>query len=437
MITISTPWTEEHGDLIYIKAKVKIDANDAEKYVQYCQLKENRREVKYIDDNYIKDILAYEELWFSVNKKYEHGICSDRADAFLVSILHYAMVSNADIYVDAPVTSELVYKIRNEIIPHLCRGKFKKIKIDVRNVIEPYRIREKCAATAMSCGIDSFFTVFLNQYNDTLNEYKIKYFTFFNVGAVNSVFKDNISITRRNELMELVSKKKKSQAQEVANRIGEIELVYISSNISDFYRGMIVNSAHYRNFGAAMIMQGLWSSYYYSSGGLDIEDIRYDLCDDPAYYEEMLCYWLSNGNINFYATGHAFDRFEKTKALVDYDICREFLTVCDNDENCGQCSKCKRTISTLLSLNDLKYFSGRFDIDKITRKLTYWKIYIISKKKERFFERIYKESLENGFINYLEVIVFSPICFVINMIRKCRIYQIIKYKRFKEKHTLD
>lgn len=436
MIKISQPWKEVHDEWTYLKAKVSIDSKDAESYVEYCNLPDNYSCVKYIDKEYVNTISGEGELWFSVNNKYGTGLCDDRADAFVVSLLHYAMVSGADISVEGYLSTELLYNIRTEIVPHLCTGQFKPIRINALHETDMPAELNRCAATGMSCGIDSFYSLWRNTKEDIPDNYRIRYLTFFNVGAINTVISDSVTLDRRNQMMYAISIEKAKNAEIISKEYNDVDFVFLNSNISDYYRGMLVNSAHYRNCGAAMALQNLWNVYYYSSAGFRPDDVKYDLCDDPAYHEEMLCSCLSNGTIRFYPAGHALNRVQKTMAISDFPIAQKYLTVCDNNENCGRCNKCKRTIATLFAIGKIDSFRERFEVSDINSHILYWKVYIFLKKRDHYYEEIYDVANERGLYTFLLKMMLYPIEFIVFYLRKLRIYKKWRVRKYKNRTQL-
>ena len=212
MIRISAPWKETIEGYTYAKTKLYIDPETCKGWEEYCNSPENSGFTKYFDEHYVETTSGESELWFTVDAKYGNYMCTERADAFIVMLLHYAMASGSDIISEAPVSSMLLYNIQTEIIPHLCTRKFKPIQVHATPVNEPYPTNN-CGATGMSCGIDSFFSLWIHTQKDIPEDFRIKYLTFFNVGAINAIFPDDISLERRNELMLQVSKEKADQAK--------------------------------------------------------------------------------------------------------------------------------------------------------------------------------------------------------------------------------
>lgn len=430
MIQISKPWIEIENGNAFAKVKLTIDRGTCDKWYEYCKLPENAGFTNYINEKYSEITCGTGVLWFSVDEKFKDNLCVDRSDAFLVSMLHYAMSTGSDVQCEAPVSSTLLYNIRTEVIPHLCTGKFKSIKVEADAIDTSYATHD-CAATGMSCGIDSFFTLWMHQKEGIPESYRIKYLTFFNVGAINAIFSDEISLARRNELMLKVSREKAAQAQRVADACG-MELVFVNSNISDYYRGMLVNSAHYRNCGTAMLLSGLWNKYYYSSAGFDVDEVKLKLTDDPAYHEEYLLPCLSNGTIRLYPAGHAYTRIEKTRILADFPLAQQYLNVCDRDENCGKCLKCKRTIASLVALGKLDNFQTRFDVEAIKKNISYYKHMIFLKRREEYYNNIYNAAKRNGLFSAVENVIYGLESIPYWILKKTAIYENIRTRNYRK-----
>lgn len=435
MITIKRIWKESHDGFTYAMAKLQIDEAACADWKAYCERKENRYFTKYLDDKYVSAMSGESTLWFAVEDRYAEYLCLDRADAFLLSMLHYAMASGSDIRSDIPVSEELLYHIKVEMIPHMCIGDFRRINVEAPITNVPFPSKG-AAATGMSCGIDSFFSVWQHTQPYVPESFRVKYVTFFNVGAINIVFPDGLDLDRRNELMLEISQKKAAEANEVAKAMG-VELVFINSNISDYYRGMLVNSAHYRNCGTAMLLQGLWNTYYYSSAGFRPTDIKYDLCDDPAFQEAMLLPWFSNGTIKFISAGHAYNRVQKTEILADFDLAQEYLNVCDRDHNCGKCMKCKRTISSLIALGKLDRFDRRFDTEQIKKDMKYYKMYIFFKRKQHYFDDIFAAAKRTGLYSGAEKVVYSVMSVGYDILHRNKLWENSRIRKYdKEVRTI-
>ena len=61
------------------------------------------------------------EVWFSVPECYSEYLCYERSDAFLIGMLNWAMRTGDDIECEAPVSEELLFQIREHLIPSLAK----------------------------------------------------------------------------------------------------------------------------------------------------------------------------------------------------------------------------------------------------------------------------------------------------------------------------
>ena len=66
------------------------------------------------------DGIAY-DLWYEVDTRYESALCSEKADAFVVGLLLYAIKNNHDIESEAPLTEDLKDSIENEFLEAICQ----------------------------------------------------------------------------------------------------------------------------------------------------------------------------------------------------------------------------------------------------------------------------------------------------------------------------
>ena len=60
-------------------------------------------------------------ICFWVDKEYGEYLCYERADAYVIAVLNYAMRNHHDIKCDAPLSEELYYNIDKYLIDALVR----------------------------------------------------------------------------------------------------------------------------------------------------------------------------------------------------------------------------------------------------------------------------------------------------------------------------
>ena len=107
---------------------------------------------------------------------------------------------------------------------------------------------------------------------------------------------------------------------------------------------------------------------------------------------------LSTESIELYSDGYEKTRFEKTHFLTEIPETKEWLSVCWRDiENCSECPKCVRTLSTLELLGKLEDYQCIFDLEKFTDNHDWhWAKIIRLSKNDYFYNEIYQEALKRN-----------------------------------------
>lgn len=302
-----------------------------------------------------------ETIWFSVDNKYGQYLCAERSDAFLIGLLPVAMRRGLDIVCEASVSERLLYQIQSTLLPLLAKyGKnVHEVKIDAPIASEPIANAGGVGA-GISCGVDSLHIV----KNCSGSEYpglKLSHLVLNNVGA----FGGTGSSTQYQWTIDL--------ARKFCEEYG-FEFIVTNSNIFDVV-GLDFEQNHtYLNTFAIYCLQKLWKVFYYGSWGIDIQQgltFIDNETKDCAAYDPISLDVFSTDTLKIYSEGSAYDRYEKTAHLVDFEPAQKFLQVCvsGTGRNCGHCFKCKRTLLTLDALGVLDKFGAVFDIDdyKINR----------------------------------------------------------------------
>ncbi len=325
------------------------------------------------------DILYKEEentLWYEVKKEYEKYLCYERADAFLVALLLYAMERQEDIKIlDTPVTSKLYFNIINYIIPVLASKGIKYYPINIICNISSEKIfNEEQNGTGISRGVDSFQT--LKKYTqDCPKDMQVKWLTFFNVGSHSDFGGEN---GRKLFL------KRKNISEKFAKE-NNFNFIDVDSNISEFLGQIFVETHSFRSASAVFAIQKLFKNYYYASG-YSVHDFKIQL-DRPAKFEIYILSFLSTDSLTFYSSGCESNRLNKVYVIKEYELAQKNLNVCFNDEfNCGKCEKCIRTMFELYANNSLEKFSKVFDVEEFNRSKK-WYEYM-------FMKEFYKQNID-------------------------------------------
>lgn len=316
------------------------------------------------------------KIWFEVDTKYEKYLTHERADAFLIGILSFAMRNSHDIKCCAPVTEELLYKIETYLIPSLTKYNQNFYASKISTCIAPALKHANGVGTGCSCGVDSMHAI-ANYYNPDYPSLKLTHLCINSVGAFNECY-SNYGIDKAKE--ERIQK-----AQEVAKAL-DIPLIVTNSNFYEEISQVHLYTHTYSSLFAIYALQKLWKVYFYGSSGYDFSS--FSLKDngtlDSGHYELLSLDCFSTSNLKIYSEGGAKTRFEKVNFIKNYPLAQKYLHVCTvKAYNCNLCPKCMRTILILYALNKLNNFVDVFNVD-------YFK-----KHKKEYLEWLYNEHI-NG-----------------------------------------
>lgn len=219
----------------------------------------------------------------------------------------------------------------------------------------------------------------------------------FDIGGVHGLYKDALR----------VKKKIFERAQQVAAEIN-LPLVKIESNFQHVIPQNNLYVHTYRDMTAIYALQKLWRVYYYSSGyAYDEFSLAGNLTVDPAHFDLLLLDCFSTAGLRIISAGAEGDRNDKIAFIADNELAQKYLHVCIREENnCGVCEKCLRTLLAMDAENKLDNFKAVFDIDAyiknrgnaylflyeqfiLKRNPLYGKTYeILSRRHKDFFDSI-------------------------------------------------
>lgn len=316
-------------------------------------------------------------LWFSTTKEFGSYLCHERGDAFLVAMLHYAMKRGEDIRVLAPISERLYYALTKhfiKVIAEMFPG-YHHIRI-ICDIDSGNLENAGGVGTGLSCGIDSFCTVAEHTDESCPAGYKLTHLTFFNVGASGDYGGD-----QARDLF----KKRIEAVRPCANELN-LPLVTLDSNISEILEMNFVPTHTYRNVAAALALQKLFKTYYYSSGySLRNFEINYS---DASYYDAYSLNMFSTNELEFFPSGEIYSRVEKTEIVSNYPLSYKYLNVCVAAEtNCSRCHKCQRTLVTLDLLGKLDLYRGVFDMDDYQQYRSKYFGKVLSGRKDDHFKQ--------------------------------------------------
>lgn len=329
------------------------------------------------------------KLWFEIEKKYEAFISDEKQDAFVVAILPYAVKKELDIVVEGKISEKLCYQLNTYLLPVICKNFEKRIiKVEAQIDNKQYNIKN-AVGTGISCGIDSFYTI-SNHCNREEKDYNITHLTFFNAGASGEYGGD--------KARELYRKRMKF-ARKFAEE-NNFEFVCVDSNMNEFLMMNHEKTHTYRSLSCVLILQKLFSKYYYSSA-YEYKNcgINQDSNSTCAHYDPLNLPCLSTEDTIFYSSGTETNRLGKVKKVTEFEQSYKYLNVCvRKDYNCGECEKCKRTMLELDSLGKLDLYKSVFNVEKFKNEMNNNFLLLLQKRKIKNVDYIdmYNKYKEKG-----------------------------------------
>lgn len=339
----------------------------------------------------------HEALWYRVPPEYGKYLVTERADSFFVTFLPFALEHNLDLRSTCPISQKLWFQLTTQVIPQLSlMSKTEEIRILADTAAEPLQT-ENGVGTGMSCGVDSFATLY--EYTELCDDpaYKLTHLTHFNIGAHHGQ-----TGSFNPELQRELYIKDVNMVQRFCDTYG-FKLITVDSNLTEvidsFFGYADFEFTHtYRNAGVVLILQGLFSKYYYSPA-INLDLFACGIKEDPAYYEKWLLPNLSTETTAFYNSNKNWTREEKLKQIVNFPLSYDWLKVCvKSDKNCCKCVKCMRTILGLEAIGKTGLYANAFDPEVVAANREHLKSYMLCqvKKGDLFHKEIYEEAVKNG-----------------------------------------
>lgn len=293
-----------------------------------------------------------QEIWYEVDERYSQYLCYERADAFLIAFLPYAMAFKYDIKIEGAISEKLIYQLVNYYIPAL--GKYSKYYTKINILYDCLDsnnyVTESAVATGFSAGVDSFYTV-LKHLNCQEKSFQLTHLTFFKVGATGSF---------GGEKADYIFDKRIHLFKDYA-KMHNLDFVIVDSNVSEHAK-MSYNYIHsFRSLSAVLALQKLFKIYYYASASV-IDNFSFSPVDSANYDLFNMTFFTAEG-MSCYSVDMDFERLDKQNYIKDFPDTYKYLNVCNLEAmNCSKCEKCIRTMVGFQALGCLDNYKDVFDI---------------------------------------------------------------------------
>lgn len=298
------------------------------------------------------------QLWYETEKEYGEFFTTELSDAFVVTLLLLAMEKGADIVTEGGCSERLIDQLNRYLIPVIAEniGKYSyptKIIGDKKCI----HYNGTAVGTGLSCGVDSFYSVYRNLEHEKDSELRLTHLCFLNAGNNGG---------KGGELARQVFQKRRDRFKMVARETG-LQFMSVDCNINEYLQQLHVSTHTFRTLSMPLALQKLFHLYYFASG-YNVVDFCMDY-HDSAHYDILTLPNLCTESIRFVLTGSETTRNGKVEYISQYPVVQKYLHVClDNKNiekvcNCGKCKKCKRTMLNLYLVGKLDSFREAFDVD--------------------------------------------------------------------------
>ena len=322
-------------------------------------------------------------IWIAVEDKNEDMLTDDVYDAFVLVPLYLGMQYGQDVHIEGKISPRLYHNIK-----HYLMRIFDNFSDDTKSVnfmVDGFKIAEKgpvdLIGTGISCGIDSFTTIYDNFIETTDENFRVNSLFFANCGThgdyedekTRKLWLDRALLNKRaaDELrlpMYLID----SNFHAFTHKIGEEKLGYLAI------------------YSCALGLQKYIKRYVAASSSSYDDNSRFSLIerdvDIAGYAETYMPHLISTEGFELVIDGCQYTRAEKTEKISDWNIVQKYLNVCvhpkEHGENCSACSKCMRTLMVLDTINKLDKFKNVFDIETYYKKNRYYKYFFVAHEKK-------------------------------------------------------
>lgn len=338
------------------------------------------------------------ELFYEVEKEYAPYLVSETADAILYLILQYALRTGLTIRSDVPMSTSFMYNMKEVLIPSLLLGDKSLHNIDIDVPLIDIDFHGNAVGTAVTCGIDSFYTIMKHH---SLPYSNMNLTHLFIASSSIDLWKSECSnIHEYKKHFDYLFNRYEGIAKElnlplVVGYSNYLEYLYNPKRVK---KGITVHQ--YVTMANVISLRKLWRVYYFSSSEpFTIFDLIDNSTKATSRHELLSMHVLSLPGFNCYSTGGSVSREEKTIALTNYPVAQNYLHPCfwtKHQVNCTKpsCSKCVRALLTLDVHDKLESFNKVFDINKYKKNRLSFFIRACELKEDEYIEPIYRKLLK-------------------------------------------
>ena len=358
-------------------------------------------------------------MWFAVENENADMLTDDVYDAFVLVPLYLGMHYHQDVHIEGKISPRLYHNINHYLMKIF--DDFSDYTIPIKFTVDGFKIAKKgpvdLIGTGISCGVDSFTSIYDNYIEEFDENFKINSLFLANCGTHGDY---------ENKKTREIWLERAKKNQEAANELN-LPTFLIDSNLHAFTHKIGEQRIGYLAIYSCIICLEKYISRYIISSTLSYNDIKRfsdharDI-DLAEYAESYMIPLISTERIEFVSDGCQYTREEKTERICEWDIARKYLNVCvkpgESIENCSRCHKCMRTLLVLEAMGRLNDFNEVFDIPTYHKYKNYYKKLYVTRYGRDAFSTTVIDYLRNHKISTPSKITAYPSVFSHKAVRK-------------------
>lgn len=276
------------------------------------------------------------EYYFSFDEKYKDELECEKADAWLILLIHKMMDVGGEFFIDGTISSSLLDNLeRYCAFWRAWNPNYKEISISTRKEFsDEHMILPKKAIMTFSGGVDACFTLYRHSKHLAGRN---------NKNIEKAVFLFGADIDNEDDF-QIASFKAKEQCNDCG-----VDLILAETNFRK-----LPHNWQMEHMNVCVAVLHLFKNYPFKvvSSSMDA---------NPEYYTQYMPNssnfvtdrYLSTSRTPLLVDDEAFTRTQKAAVIKDWKVGLKNLRVCwqgeDRSQNCGKCEKCMRTMFNFLA----------------------------------------------------------------------------------------
>ena len=330
-------------------------------------------------------------IWVAVKSGNSDILTLDSYNMFLFYPLYMAMYYKSDMHLHGKVSEQLYRNVTTYLQPIMCTfsDDLQTINITVDGFGEVEGTHH-LVGTGISGGVDCLSTIYTHYEKEQFEENKI-----------NALFMMNFACMKKGDTRDLYYARCKDMKR-IADALG-LPFYEVDSNIESFL-ALGDRCSYFGLYTCAFALERVLGRYYISSSLSYAEMLKWHDNSHNRDWSEFADPYaiplMESKGLKLISDGCQYSRSEKTELISDWEIARKYLYVCSGKKtvtNCGECTKCRRTLLPLDAMGKLDEFSGVFDIGNYQKNEKIFKnMLVLSNGREVFATDNYQFCIKKG-----------------------------------------